>query len=178
MSLWRQISRGLRVLRNRSAADEEIADEVSHYLDEAAAELAAKGLSPEEARRTARIDLGGATAIREHVRDYGWENHIGALIYGLRYGVRRLSANPGFTAVSVFTLALGIGASTAIFSVIDAVLLKPLPYPHSEQIVSLLHTAPGIHIPELNQAVALHYTYSEENRVFKTSACGPWAYGA
>ena len=176
MSLWRQISRGLRVLRNRSAADEEIADEVSQYLDEAAAELAAKGLSPEEARRTARIDLGSATAIREHVRDYGWENRISALISGLRYGVRRLSASPGFTAVSVFTLALGIGASTAIFSVIDAVLLKPLPYPHSEQIVSLLHTAPGIHIPELNQAVSLHYTYSEENRVFQD--VGMWSLGA
>jgi putative ABC transport system permease protein len=144
MSLWRHISRGLRVLRNRSAADQEIADEVSHYLDEASAALVAQGLSPDEARRTARIDMGSAAAVREHVRDYGWENRIGALFSGLRYGVRRLCGNPGFTAVSVLTLALGIGASTAIFTVIDAVLLKPLPYPHSEEIVSLLHTAPGI----------------------------------
>jgi predicted permease len=87
-----------------------------------------------------------------------------------------MRGHPGFTAVSVLTLALGIGASTAIFTVIDGVLLKPLPYPHPEQIVALLHTAPGIHIPELNQAVSFHYTYSEENRVFQD--VGMWSSGA
>jgi predicted permease len=75
----------------------------------------------------------------------------------------------------MLTLALGIGASTAIFTVIDGVLLKPLPYPQAERIVALLYAAPGIHIPELNQAVSFHYTFSEENRVFQD--VGMWSPG-
>jgi hypothetical protein len=92
--------------------------------------------------------------VQEQVRSYGWENTIAAPLSDLRYAVRRLRGNPGFTAVSVLTLALGIGASTAIFSVIQGVLLKPLPYPHSEQLVALMHAAPGIKIEELNLAAS------------------------
>ena len=176
MSLWRQLTRGVRVLGNRRAADQEIADEVSHYLEEAAAAFVARGLSPDEALRAARLELGNATAIREQVRWYGWENRIDTLFADMRYAARRLAANPGFTAVSVLTLALGIGASTAIFSVINGVLLKPLPYAHSEQLVALFHTAPGIKIEKLFLAASLYFTYSEENRVFQD--VGMWMSGA
>ena len=85
----------------------------------------------------------------------------------LRYAVRRLLHRPGFTAVSVLTLALGIGSTTAIFSVINGVLLKPLPYPNSEQLVSLMHTAPGINITELDMAPSLYFVYSDETRVLR-----------
>ena len=167
MSLWRQVRRGLRVLQDRKAADQEIADEVTHYLEETSAAYTAKGLSPEEARRAARMDLGNVTGIQEQVRGYGWESSIDTLFSDLRHTVRRLAANPSFTAVSILTLALGIGATTAIFTVIDGVLLKPLPYPHSERLVALAHTAPGIKIEKMNQAASLHLTYSDENRVFQ-----------
>ncbi len=170
MSLWRQFTHGLRVLGNRKAADQEIADEVSHYLEEATAAFAARGLAPDEARRAARLEFGGTTAAREQVREYGWENALDTFFADLRYAARRLRGNPGFTAVIVLVLALGIGASTAIFSVIDAVLLKPLPYPRSEQLVALSHTAPGLNIKELNMAASLYLTYSEENRVFQNVA--------
>ena len=145
MSLWRQFTRGLRVLGNRKAADQEIADEVGHYLDEATAGFVSKGLPPDEARRVARLELGGTTAVCEQVRGYGWENMIDTLFADLRYAVRRLIVNPGFTAVSILTLALGIGASTAIFSVVDAVLLRALPYPNPEEIVRVWEQSPAGH---------------------------------
>ena len=79
MSLWRQLTRGLRVLTNRAAADQDVADEVQHFLDQADGRLLARGLSPEAARRAARLELGSPTAVREQVRGYGWENTAGAL---------------------------------------------------------------------------------------------------
>ena len=72
-----------------------------------------------------------------------------------RHVLRRLARTPAFTAITVLTLAIGIGANTAIFSVIEGILLKPLPYPHSEQLVGLCHTAPGVQIDELNMAPSL-----------------------
>src|SRR5450432_3177394 len=167
MSVWRQLARGLRALSNRKRADQDIADEVESYLEQSAAAHEASGLSPDEARRRARLELSSATAVREQVRSYGWENVIATSLSDLRYAARRLRGNPGFTTISVLTLALGIGASTAIFSVIEGVLLKPLSYPQSGQIVALRHTAPGIHIDDMNMAASLYFTYSEENRVFQ-----------
>ncbi len=81
--------------------------------------------------------------------------------------LRRLARSPLFTAISLLTLAIGIGADTAIFGLIEGVLLKPLPYPHSEQIVALWHTAPGVNIESVNMSASLYFTYNEENRVFQ-----------
>ena len=176
MSLWRQLRRGLGVLANRKAADQDIADEVRHYLEEAAAELEAGGLSRDEARRAARMEIGSATALREQVRGYGWENSVETLVTDVHCAARRLRGKPGFTAVSVLTLALGIGATTAIFSVIEGVLWKPLPYPDSGRLVALRHTAPGIHTDNLNLSAALYFTYFEENRAFQGVAL--WSLGS
>jgi len=135
MSVWRQIVRGSRALTNGNASDQDIADEVDAYLEQAVAELEASGLSPAEARRIAQLELGNRTAIREQVRSYGWENALGTLFSDVRYAARRLRNSPGFTAVSALTLALGIGASAAIFSAVNPILFEPLPYPHPERIV-------------------------------------------
>jgi predicted permease len=164
MSLWRQFTRGLRVLGNRKAADQEIADELSHYLEEATAAFVARGLSPDEARRAARLEVGGATAVREQVRGYGWENAIDTLLADLRYAVRRLAGNPGFAAVSILTLGLGIGASTAIFSVVDAVLLRALPYPHPDNIVRVWEQAPDGH--RMSLADPNFDDFREQNNTF------------
>ncbi len=168
MSLWRQFTRGLRILGNRKAADQEIADEVNHYLEESTAALMARGLTRHEARRAARLELGGATPVREQVRGYGWENRIETLFADLRYAVRRLVANPGFTAVSMLTLALGIGASTAIFSVVDAVLLRALPYPNPQQIVRLWEQAPDGH--RMNLAESNFEDFRTQNTTFASLA--------
>ena len=138
MSLWRQLARGLRALGNRPGADRDVADEVQHYLEEATAAHAARGLSPGEARRAARLEVGGALNVREEVRGYGWENAVETVVADLRYAARRLRHSPGFTIVAVLTLALGIGATTAIFSAVDPVLFEPLPYPDAGRLAQIL----------------------------------------
>ena len=138
MSLWRQLTRGLRGLTNRAAADRDVADEVQHFLDQSADEFIARGLSPAAARRAARLELGSPTAVREQVRGYGWENTVGALFSDLRYGARRLAAARGFTAITVLTLAIGIGGTTAIFSAVHPILFGSLPYPQADRLAAIL----------------------------------------
>jgi predicted permease len=138
MSLWRQLTRGLRVLTNRADADRDVNDEVEHYLEQATAAGIARGLTPEEARRAARIELGGPTAVRQQVRAYGWENLVGTVLADLRYAARRLHTAPGFTAITVLTLALGIGGTTAIFSAVNPILFQALPYPDAGRVASIL----------------------------------------
>jgi len=137
MSVWRQLTRGLRVLTNRAAADQDVADEVQDYLEQATAANIARGLAPDEARRAAQLDLGNMTVAREQVRSYGWENVVGTLVADLRYAARQLRGSPGFSAVAILTLALGIGATTAIFSVVDPILFEPLPYPQAKRIMMI-----------------------------------------
>jgi len=146
MSLWRQIRHGLKVLRDRPAADRDVDAEAGHYFGELAASYEAKGLSPDEARRAARMEMGTALSLREEVRDSGWEDWAAQIFDDYRYAARRLRRSPGFAAAAILTLALGIGATAAIFAVTDGVLLKPLPYPNAERVVALWHTAPGINL--------------------------------
>jgi predicted permease len=168
MSIWRQLSRGLRVLANRRVVDQDIADEVEIYLQQATEVLEANGMSSDEARRAVRLQLGNATAVREQVRSYGWENVISARLSDLRYAVRRLRHNPGFTVMCVLTLAVAIGANSAIFSVINGILLKPLPYRHGDELVDLNHTAPGVNFPNVGPAPFLYFTYREQGRSFQS----------
>jgi predicted permease len=166
MSLWRQVKDGMRVLTNRRAADRDLDDEILHYREEMAAAFESKGMSPEEARRAARIEMGSAVAVREQVRESAWESRIADAWNDCRHAARRLARNPGFAATALLTLALGIGATAAIFTVIDAVLLRPLPYPNPERLVALVHTAPGINLKTLRMSPSLYFTYREESRAF------------
>jgi putative ABC transport system permease protein len=137
VSLWRQFLRGLRVLSNRTAADQDLTDEVQQYLEQSTAAQVERGLSPEEARRAALLELGNVTSVKEQMRAYGWENVLGTFSGDLRYAARQLHAAPGFTAVTVLTLALGIGATTAIFSAVNPILFESLPYPHAQRIMAI-----------------------------------------
>src|SRR5439155_26117460 len=128
-SLWRQLIRGIRELTRSSAADQDVADEVQHYLDQATAAHRARGLSRADAVRAARLELGNVTGVREQVRDYGWENVVESFLADLRYAARRLRVTPGFTVITILTLALGVGATTAIFSAVNHILFASLPYP-------------------------------------------------
>jgi putative ABC transport system permease protein len=129
MSLWRQLTQGIRALARRSAADRDIADEVGHYLEEAAAARQSQGLSPEEARRAVRLNVGNPAALEEQIRGAGWETAIETIGADLRYGIRLLRRKPGFAALGALTLGLGIGASTAIFSAVNPILFEAPPLP-------------------------------------------------
>jgi putative ABC transport system permease protein len=111
--------------------------EVHSHLEMLIEENMRAGLPPKEAQRAARIELGGIEQVKEQIREERIGNWLHSVESDCRYGVRQLRKNPGFTAVAVLTLALGIGATTAIFSVIDATLLRGLPYRDPSQLVEI-----------------------------------------
>lgn len=172
MSIRRQMTHGLRGLLNRSKRDTEIDDEVRHYFDEAIDVYRNRGLSEEEARRAARLEFGSTRAAEEQMRAYGWENTVRTFFSDLRFACRQLRGNPGFTIVSAITLALGIGASTAIFSAINPVLFKPLPYPHPGRILMIWSTWQGA---RSEIAFGTWRELSQRSRSFESTAIfEPW----
>ncbi len=137
MSLWRQLTYGLRSLVNRAKHDRDTAEEVEQYFEEAEAAWRSRGLSAEDARRAARMDGGTMAVAKERVNSYGWENTARSFFADLRFAGRQLLKHKVFTATAALTLALGIGANAAIFTVIESVLLAPLPYKHADKLAVL-----------------------------------------
>lgn len=164
--LWRRIL----FLRRRGQFNRELEEEMRFHLEMKMEENVCGGMSPEEARHSAQRQFGNDTLLREVSRDMWGFTAIETLIQDLRYGARMLLKNPGFTVVAVIALALGIGANSAIFSVVNTVLLRPLPYKDPERIVMVWEDATKHGYPRDTPAVANYIDWRDQNKVFEGMA--------
>jgi len=133
------IERFFERFRDRKRKDEDLAEEIDSHLAHAQDAHAARGLAPKEARRQANLKFGNPRTTREAVWSYRSIPWLEDLWRDLRFVLRSLVKTPGFTAIAILVIAVGIGVNTAVFSVIDTVLLKPLTYPDPQSLVRIGH---------------------------------------
>lgn len=159
----------LASFRRRGEQETQFAQELNAHLEMLTEENVRRGMSPDEARRRAHIRLGGATPLRETHRELRGLPFLETLWQDLRYGVRTLRRSPGFAAVAVLTLSLAIGANAAIFSIVDMVLLRPLPFRNADRLVDITEYDPG-RIDSAGVSYPDYLAWKQQNTAFEETA--------
>jgi predicted permease len=171
---------GWKRFLHRAKWDRERRQEIESYLEFETIENISRGMSHAEARAAARRKLGNSTLVREEIYQMNTATFLDSIVRDIRYVLRTLRKSPTFTVVAVLTIAIGIGANTAVFSVVNDVLIQPLRYPKPEQLVALRQLAPGaaglasFH-DGLFLSPSMYFTYAEQNRTFQS--LGVWVPG-
>jgi predicted permease len=166
----------LRSLPRADALERGLDDEIRFHIEQQTDKHLRAGMTPDEARRQAYLEFGAMESIKERTRDEFRPAVIRDLLLDLRYGIRALRRAPLFTSVAALTLALGIGATTAVFTVVHGVLIKPLPFRDSDALVSLQHMAADLNDgPPVGMSLSLFVSYARDNRSFEH--VGVWARG-
>jgi putative ABC transport system permease protein len=176
MDWLRQLRFRLSRLLNLRTADEGLVEEIRSHIDIETQENIERGMSPEEARRAAGIKFGSVVVAREESREVWGFRLLETLWQDVRYGVRVLAKSPGFTVAAILTLALGIGANTAMFSVIRGVILRPLPYEEPNRLVRVYEGIEG-RLNRFAVAPANFLDWKAQNQVFEDMAVYAWLYG-
>ena len=168
-----------RLFKRRRRYDD-LSASIQEHIEEKIEELVDEGMPRGQAEQKARREFGNVALIEQRSREVWQWPAVESILADLKFTLRRLRKSPGFAATVILTLAIGIGANTAVFSVIDSVLLKPLPYPHSEQLVALWLNAPGAgglsnFQSGLRLSPSMYFTFREHNRTFES--LGIWTTG-
>lgn len=161
MRRLRRIAAGILGMLRRTRQSQELDAELQAFLEMAIDAKVRAGMSRDAATRAARMEMGSAAAVKDYVRDVGWETALETTWQDVRYAARTLRRSPVFTVVTVVSLALGIGANTAIFTLVNTLMLRPLPVSHPEQLVELLSRYPGE--PRMSSFSWRHYEHFRDN---------------
>src|ERR1041384_5712387 len=162
-----RLRRRLRALLNKGELERDLDTELRYHLERQVAEYVAGGMTPEEARRAALRDFGGVTQSKERCREARGVRPVEDLRQDIVYGLRVLRRNPVFSLVAVVTLALGIGANTALFSITNAVVFRPLPYPEPEKLLTLWESSPKSEEARNIVSPANYLDWREQTRSFE-----------
>ena len=168
MTILKRVSSIVRWMVNRNKAEADLDEEVRTFVDMAAVEHVREGATPAEARRLAMLQVGGVEQTKEHVRTArhgGWLEVVGR---DVRFGLRQVRRDRAFSAIAIATLALGIGGITAMFSAVDAVLIRPLPYAGADRLVMIWDLMPGTDITSKHNATPAEWI--EWRRLTRSSA--------
>src|SRR5262245_47732442 len=177
MAKFRSLASRFSALFRRRELGQRIDEEIQFHLQMETEENIRRGMDLPDAQAAARSKVGNITYVTEEVYRMNTLSFLEEIARNVRFSLRMLRRNPAFSLAAVLTLAIGIGANTAVFSVVNTVLLKPLPYPEADRLISVQHTAPGAEglmsaSGDLRLSASMFFTYADQNRSFE--AIGAW----